>query len=408
MRSRLLSGSRGLLHGAALVALATALANALGYLLTIVAARALAPAGFGAFSALLAVIIIGNVAALAVQAVVARDVAQAGPSDARGALATGLAAGALALALSPVLARVLQIPSVAPVAASAVAVAALAAAAGPIGVAQGRERLGTLAGLLLAQGALRVLGGMVGLLTNRSVTGAMTGLAGGLVAAAVISWAVVRPTRSTDRPGLHGRQVWSAAVVLLGFVAFTNADVIVARAVLSPVESGAYGAGSIVTKIAFWLPQFVPVVAYARLSRQQHRSRALRVSLVAVTLSGSLILTTTALAGDLILRVLAGNRYLELAPALWWFALLGAVLALAQVTVYSALARRDATTTVIVWMALMTLIAASASASTVVQVVSRATAVALVLLAVTLVREARRPLTARAEPIPVDGSARKA
>lgn len=408
MRSRLLSGSRGLLHGAALVALATALANALGYLLTIVAARALAPAGFGAFSALLAAIIIGNVAALAVQAVVARDVAQAGPSDARGALATGLAAGALALALSPVLARVLQIPSVAPVAASAVAVAALAAAAGPIGVAQGRERLGTLAGLLLAQGALRVLGGMVGLLTNRSVTGAMTGLAGGLVAAAVISWAVVRPTRSTDRPGLHGRQVWSAAVVLLGFVAFTNADVIVARAVLSPVESGAYGAGSIVTKIAFWLPQFVPVVAYARLSRQQHRSRALRVSLVAVTLSGSLILTTTALAGDLILRVLAGNRYLELAPALWWFALLGAVLALAQVTVYSALARRDATTTVIVWMALMTLIAASASASTVVQVVSRATAVALVLLAVTLVREARRPLTARAEPIPVDGSARKA
>jgi len=408
VRSRLLSGSRGLLHGAALVALATALANALGYLLTIVAARALAPAGFGAFSALLAAIIIGNVAALAVQAVVARDVAQAGPSDARGALATGLAAGALALALSPVLARVLQIPSVAPVAASAVAVAALAAAAGPIGVAQGRERLGTLAGLLLAQGALRVLGGMVGLLTNRSVTGAMTGLAGGLVAAAVISWAVVRPTRSTDRPGLHGRQVWSAAVVLLGFVAFTNADVIVARAVLSPVESGAYGAGSIVTKIAFWLPQFVPVVAYARLSRQQHRSRALRVSLVAVTLSGSLILTTTALAGDLILRVLAGNRYLELAPALWWFALLGAVLALAQVTVYSALARRDATTTVIVWMALMTLIAASASASTVVQVVSRATAVALVLLAVTLVREARRPLTARAEPIPVDGSARKA
>ena len=408
MRSRLLSGSRGLLHGAALVALATALANALGYLLTIVAARALAPAGFGAFSALLAAIIIGNVAALAVQAVVARDVAQAGPSDARGALATGLAAGALALALSPVLARVLQIPSVAPVAASAVAVAALAAAAGPIGVAQGRERLGTLAGLLLAQGALRVLGGMVGLLTNRSVTGAMTGLAGGLVAAAVISWAVVRPARSTDRPGLHGRQVWSAAVVLLGFVAFTNADVIVARAVLSPVESGAYGAGSIVTKIAFWLPQFVPVVAYARLSRQQHRSRALRVSLVAVTLSGSLILTTTALAGDLILRVLAGNRYLELAPALWWFALLGAVLALAQVTVYSALARRDATTTVIVWMALMTLIAASASASTVVQVVSRATAVALVLLAVTLVREARRPLTARAEPIPVDGSARKA
>ena len=408
MRSRLLSGSRGLLHGAALVALATALANALGYLLTIVAARALAPAGFGAFSALLAAIIIGNVAALAVQAVVARDVAQAGPSDARGALATGLAAGALALALSPVLARVLQIPSVAPVAASAVAVAALAAAAGPIGVAQGRERLGTLAGLLLAQGALRVLGGMVGLLTNRSVTGAMTGLAGGLVAAAVISWAVVRPARSTDRPGLHGRQVWSAAVVLLGFVAFTNADVIVARAVLSPVESGAYGAGSIVTKIAFWLPQFVPVVAYARLSRQQHRSRALRVSLVAVTLSGSLILTTTALAGDLILRVLAGDRYLELAPALWWFALLGAVLALAQVTVYSALARRDATTTVIVWMALMTLIAASASASTVVQVVSRATAVALVLLAVTLVREARRPLTARAEPIPVDGSARKA
>ena len=51
---------------------ALAAANGLGYLLNLVASRRLGPEGYGALAALLGVILVGNVLALALQAVVAR------------------------------------------------------------------------------------------------------------------------------------------------------------------------------------------------------------------------------------------------------------------------------------------------------------------------------------------------
>ena len=58
------------------VAVGTSLANALGYVLTVVGARVLGPAEFGAFGALLALVIADSVAALAVQATTARSTAK--------------------------------------------------------------------------------------------------------------------------------------------------------------------------------------------------------------------------------------------------------------------------------------------------------------------------------------------
>jgi len=379
-----------LLSGAAIVAVATGVANVLGYLLTIVAARTLPPQEFGAFAALLSVIIVGNVAALAAQAVVARAVATGTPWDARSGLVWGLTLGSLGVLASPLVAGALRLGSPVPAVAVSVAVAALAAAAGPIGVAQGRERTGTLAFLIVAQGAFRVSGGIAGLLATGSLEGSIGGLAAGLVVSALLAWAVVRP-RPAARRALRGRDVAAAAAVLLGFVALSNADVVVARAVLEPAASGAYGAGAVITKVAFWLPQFVPLIAYARLSRREHRERALRLSLLTVAASGAGVVLVSTVGAEQVLWLVGGPRYLELAPVLWWFALLGAVLALAQVTVYSALARRDRTTTVLVWLALVALVGATASATTVVQVVSRAVLVAVVLVLVTGARELRRP-----------------
>lgn len=362
------------------------MANVLGYVLTLVAARVLVPEDFGAFAALLSLVIIGNVAALAVQAVVARAAATGTSSDARAGLLWGLAAGTITVLLSPVIRQALRLESPVPVVAVGVAVAALAAAAGPIGVVQGRERSGALAALVLAQGTLRVTGGIVGLITLRSVEGALGGLATGLVLAALLAWAVVRPHPPTPR-SLRLREVAAAATVLLGFVALTNVDVIVARAVLDPVSSGAYGAGSVITKVAFWLPQFVPLVAYARLSRHEHRAVALRLSLLTVAVLGALAVGVAGVAPEAVLRVVAGPRYLEIAPILWLFALLGALMAVAQVTVYAALARRDRPTTVLVWAALLGLVAGTAASTTITQVVSRASLVALLLVLVTGTRE---------------------
>ena len=54
------------------VVVGLAAGNGLGYLLNLVASRRLGPDGYGALAALLGVILVGNVLALALQAVVAR------------------------------------------------------------------------------------------------------------------------------------------------------------------------------------------------------------------------------------------------------------------------------------------------------------------------------------------------
>lgn len=387
------SVTRALRHlpGAASVALASGLVNLLGYVLTVVAARVLVPEQFGAFAALLSVIIVGNVAAMAVQAVVARSVAAQAGTAPPVVLVTGLIAGGVLTLAAPAIATLLRL-DVAAVVAVAVAVAALAAAAGPIGVAQGSERFVLLAGLLLAQGVLRVVGGFVGLLVGETVTAAMVGVALGLCAAALAGWLMV-PLTGGHRSRGAGRQVLAAAAVLLGFVTLSNIDVVLARGVLDLDQSGAYGVGSIITKISFWMPQFIPVMAFARLSQHDRRAAALRLSLISVLLSGVVVVVASAALADPIVRLVAGDSYLPVAPLLWRFALLGALLALAQVTVFSALARRDGLTTVLVWFSLAALVALVAPADTVAHVVTAACAVAAVLVLVTAIRETRRART---------------
>jgi O-antigen/teichoic acid export membrane protein len=375
------------LPAAASVAVATGLVNVLGYTLTIVAARVLAAEEFGGFAALLSVIIVGNVAAMAVQAHVARSVASGRGTTPSLVLRSSVVLTAALLLSAPVLSRLLAIEASA-VVAVAVSIGALTATAGPIGVAQGSERFVTLAGLLLMQGVLRAGGGLVGVLLMSNTTGAMSGIAAGLTAAAIVAWLAV-PLSHHGRGKTEWRPVVRAASLLLGFVLMANVDVILARVVLDPEQSGAYGVGSIVTKVAFWLPQFIPVMAFARLSQRERHGSALRLALLAVVASGLVVVVATAVLAEPIVEVVAGEQYLPIAPLLWRFAVLGALFALAQVTVFSALARGDRTTTVLVWLALAALVLLVLPMDTVSLVVTAAVSVAAALVIVTGGREIR-------------------
>jgi O-antigen/teichoic acid export membrane protein len=117
------------------LAAATSIANVIAYALTVVAARLLEPTEFGAFGAVMALIIAGGVPALAVQATVARSRARREPvaSAVRSGLALALATGLGLGLLAPPVAAFLQLPSVVPVLAAAVAVAAVTATAPAVG-----------------------------------------------------------------------------------------------------------------------------------------------------------------------------------------------------------------------------------------------------------------------------------
>jgi len=388
------SGTRGYL----LVAAAAGVANAAAYGLTALAARGLGPEQFGAFGALLAFVLVGNVAALAVQAVVARR--RARHADLAPAVLAGLlvalAAAALIAAATPALTRYLRLPDPVGPLAVAVAVAALAAAAVPVGLSQGAERFGLLAVLVASQGLLRVVGGLVALVVNPTASSVLAGTAAGLVVAALVAWLAVRPPGPSipgSRPVL--REAAAAGGVLLGFVALTNVDVTLARHVLTPTESGWYAAGAIFTKVAFWLPQFVPLVAFPALSDPLRRRTVLRRALLAVAASGLALVVGSAVASDALVALVAGPAYAPMAPWLWGFTALGALFAVAQLLVYAQLAAGDHRTGAVVWVVLVALVlVVELTATGLAGVLVPALGAATVVTAWGVIREQARPAMA--------------
>ncbi|PZF84323.1 lipopolysaccharide biosynthesis protein [Jiangella anatolica] len=349
---RLLGAGRS---SAGLLALGTSVGNLLGYALTVAGARRLGPHEFGAFSALLALIIVGNVAALAVQATTARAAATGRPvaPAVRSGLILAITIGIALTALSPAAESVLQLPSPTPAIAAAVAIAALTATAPSLGIVQGRERFGLLAALVTIQAALRVGGGLAGMALEPTATSALIGIAAGFAAAGVVAWLAARPASLfSRRGGFAVRATLSSGAMLLGFVVLTNIDVILARHVLSPEVSGLYAAGSIFTKIAFWLPQFVPLLAFPALADPLRRRSAVTLGVTAVAVSGAALTALCWAFADPAVDLVAGPSYDDVVAWVPGFAGLGALYALAHLLVYAHLARRDRWTTGVLWVVL--------------------------------------------------------
>jgi O-antigen/teichoic acid export membrane protein len=350
------------LVGTGAVAGGTIVANALGYLLTVIAARVLGPAEFGAFGALLALVIADSVAALAVQATTARATAkgQAVVPVVRAGLIIALTVGVVLGLISPLLREFLQLSSVVPAIAVAVGIVALTATAPALGVVQGAERFPVLAAMVAGQALLRVTGGLVGMAIEPTAAGALVGIAVCLVVAGVGCWLVARPPlwpAELQTLGGSVRSTVASGGMLLGFVLLTNADVFLARHVLPAQQSGLYAAGAVFTKIAFWLPQFVPLVAFPALTDPRRRRGAVRLGLLAVVGCGAVLVAGVAVWSSLAVAIVAGEQYAALSPWVPWFTALGALLAVAQLLVYAHLASGDRLTTVIVWAILVAYVA---------------------------------------------------
>jgi hypothetical protein len=340
------------------VAVALAAANLLGYGFNLVASRRLGPAGYGAVAALLGLVLIGNVIALALQAVVARRAVRARhEAEAGSAMVTGWAnrlawrAGVALLVLgllaSPLVAAWLHLDSPLGAVAVAVTLLPLTLIGAQLGVLQGAERFHRLALLYAIAGLGKVGGGVVGVAAIGSVSGAMVGTAIGAGLAAVIGHQLVtrgagEPTGERDAQASGaGREVVHAAYALGALFALSNVDVVLARHYLSAHDAGLYAVGAVVAKGCFWLPSFVPVMALPGLADPlRRRATAVRAFAVVAVSAATLILGAYAF-GSLVVRMIGGSAYTELSHRVWLFAAAGSLLAVAQVLLYSRLATED-------------------------------------------------------------------
>jgi O-antigen/teichoic acid export membrane protein len=343
------------------VAPAMAAANALNYAFNLVMSRLLGPADYGALGALLALVLVGTVPGVALQAVVARHTTLAGRAVGRlwsrvlvAVLAVGGALGLLALAASPAVAAFLHLPSLGPCLWLAAALLPLPLLSAVQGMLQGREWFGLLAAVLLVAAAGRLAVGLGLVEGGLGVEGALAATAIGSAVAVLVAvprlraqggWEHLRrgwrwPGRGSPGAAVAG-EVAAAAAGVLGLLLLANVDVLLARHFLPAEASGLYAAGAVLTKIAFWAPQFVVTLVFPRLVTAADRRRLLGRSAAVVAAVGAPLVVAAALAPRLAARLSFGEAYLDVGPTLPLFAALGTGLALVQLVLFTGMASAD-------------------------------------------------------------------
>ncbi len=320
--------------------------NALAYLFTLICARVLGPDSFGAVSALLGVLIVANVGSLALQATAARRLATTDRTHHDGVVRDLLHSAVLVsaglavvlLAVSPLLNSLLNVDDLVAVAMVAAACLALTMMGVYAGIVQGERRWSALAAIYAAMGVGRVVGGSAALAIDGSVRSAMTGIAVGSLAPALIGAYLCRtphPSTSDHEPVLS--ELWRNGHTLLAFFAFTNLDIVLARYLFSEYDSGIYAAGTIITKAGLFLPTFVLVMAFPTMARERSGRPWLKPMLAVAALGATACLGTLVLP-DLAVAFAGGDDYAALGDIAWVFALEGTAFAMLQILVYDTIA----------------------------------------------------------------------
>jgi O-antigen/teichoic acid export membrane protein len=374
--------ARGLGRAALLVVPALFAGNLVSYLFTVVVARQLGPAAYGALGGLLAIVIALAVPGMALQLVVARNVAvcrrdgvAAGSLQAaviRLGLRAGVALAVPALAAAPLLSGYLHLGSPGPPAWLAVNLALLPLLFAVSGLLQGRERFGVLTAVLLLVAAGKLPLGVALVAAGYGVEGALAGVAVGTLAAVLLGVAACgrarhrpgpaaadpegsgEPRRGApvgregsggprggapqDRVAGLGPELTAAALGVVGLVAITNLDVLLARHYLPEAASGLYAAGSVVAKVTYWAPLAGVMVVFPRLAAGAGRRTLLRQAALATLAFGALCTAASALLALWPALLPFGRAYAAVGPDLPLFAALGTAFAMVQLLLFSDIA----------------------------------------------------------------------
>ncbi|MFL6108807.1 MAG: lipopolysaccharide biosynthesis protein [Marmoricola sp.] len=395
-------------RGGSAIAVAVVVMNVTTYVFTIVAARLMGPQSFGAFAAVMNVLLVAAVVALALQATAARRIARE-PGDVhevertilvvgrRSAVVLGLAF----LVLSPVINAALRLDSLPTAMLLAVAVAPTTLMGAQAGVLQGERRWVPLSLVYLAAGVPRLVLG-AGLLWWRpeELTAVVAVALGAFAPVAVAGIALRRRGVGPDdgplpSEGDHSpRALWWETVynsqALLAFLVLSSIDIVLARNALGRHDAGLYAGGLIMVKAVTFLPQFVVVLAFPSMGTDGARRRALLASLVLVGVTGIAVTGGVKLLPDLALTFVGGADYDGIRSKLWIFAVLGTVLSMLQLIVYSVLAQQSRKSVALLWIALVPLVVLGLTSTSVLELVTRVLSVDAGLLALLLVISLRR------------------
>lgn len=375
-------GVRRFLAGSGGIVIGTAVMNVCTFGFTIVAAGILDTASYGAFFALLNLLMVVSVVNMGLQATAARRiVADPGAVEVversilRVGYATSLAVGGALLVLSPAVTWLLQLDSVVPALVLAGLAVPTTMMGAQVGILQGEKRWPELSWVYVLAGVPRIAGlALLWLHPGESV--ALFGSGLGYVAPVVLGWWVLRRPRhpsqaatvevpaedSSSWPVL--REALHSAQALLAFFALANVDIVVARHVMGEHDSGLYAVGLLVAKIMLYLPQFVVIVMFPSLATAHERRRAVVRGTGAILALGAVCTVGVAVLAGFAADLLRSEKLEAVSGHLWLFAVLGTLLSIIQLLVYATLARRGRFSIALVWLALVVCVVAGATTGT--------------------------------------------
>lgn len=395
----------------AVMAVAMAVMNVATYGYTMVAARLLGPGSYSAFAAVMGLLLVLSVLQLGLQTTGARRVAAHPESVAeveRGLLRVSVAVSAVlavaCLALAPAIDALLHLDSLSTALLVGLTAFPMTLMGAQAGVLQGERRWLALAVLYATAGVSRLVVGTGLLLWRPEEQLAVAAVMVTFFAPVTVGWWALRrsaPSRVEFATAHdHGArsillEIGRNSHALLAFLALSNADVIVARDVLDAHDAGLYAGGLILVKAVLFLPQFVVIVAFPSMSDADVRRRALTRSLSLVLVLGGLSVLAAWVLSGLALVFVGGPQYAEIQDQLWLFAILGTVLSLLQLVVYSTVARQGRFSVYAIWVALVALIMLTRGVHEVTSLLLTVLAVdagLLALLLVTSLSRLRRPV----------------
>lgn len=371
---------RNVLRGSAGIAIAMGVMNIATYGYTMVAARTLGPKSFGAFAAVMGLLLVLSVVQLGLQTTGARRIASepAHVAEIERTLlgvtyraAFGL--GALALVLTPVINIALHLDSLLTSALVALSVWPMTVMGGQAGILQGERRWYPLAVLYMAAGIPRLLIGTGLLLWRPDEAFAILGVTLGSLFPVMIGWIALRRSavhRSSHDSGTHDVRtvLWETtrnSHALLAFFTLSNADVILARSILDRHDAGLYAGGLILVKAMLFLPQFVVIVAFPSMSNEAERRDALLRGIAVVLGLGVVGVLAAWLLSSVALVFIGGPLYSDIQGKLWIFAILGTLLSAIQLLVYSVVARQSQKSVYLIWLMLALLVVGATQVSSV-------------------------------------------
>lgn len=381
------AGALGWVAGGSMVA------NVCAYLIHLTASRWwLDTAEYGELAVGLTAMLVLTVAALALQAVVARAVVHhADPRRIRRVTVQTTIAVCVLVVVAIVPTAWVTSMSIDTTTAALVAAPMLTVIGAGQGVLQGHKQFRLLGWVLAAVGVLRTAPLIAALAVGAGPAGALAASASGIAVAAVVVLCATRvaltgsSTPARHAPGSGGiglLGVVQASGVQLVLVAAASVDLLLSRTVLSPDDAGIYALGAIATKVAFWLPQAVGVVFYPRLADPATSRRSLMHAVGVVALIGVILTVGAGLAGPLV-PVLVRPDYQPLVPILWLFAYTGAMLAVLQVALLSAIARSATGVSAVTWVVVAAEIAVILGAVDTIVALAATAATAATIAAVT-------------------------